>query len=48
LTQEKLAKAALVARAYLAELESGKKKGSIATLRNIAAALNVESDDIAG
>jgi len=48
LTQESLAKSAEIARAYLAEFETGKKQGSVAVLRNIAGALNVELDDIAG
>jgi DNA-binding XRE family transcriptional regulator len=48
LTQEKLAKSARIARAYVAELESGKKEGSVAVLRGIATALEVELDDIVG
>jgi DNA-binding XRE family transcriptional regulator len=48
LTQHRLAKSAKIARPYLAELEAGKKAGSIATLKNIARALNVELADIAG
>lgn len=48
LTQEVLAKAARIARPYLAELESGRKQGSVAVLRTIARALKVELDDIAG
>jgi DNA-binding XRE family transcriptional regulator len=48
LTQEQLAKAAHIARAYLAELEGGNKNGSVAVLKKLAAALKVELDDIAG
>jgi DNA-binding XRE family transcriptional regulator len=48
LTQEELAKSAKIARAYLAEIESGRKEGSISVLRAIAAALNLDLDDIAG
>jgi DNA-binding XRE family transcriptional regulator len=47
LTQEHLAKAAKIARPYLAEIESGKKRGSVSVLRAIAAALKLELDDIA-
>ena len=47
LTQAQLAKTAKIARAYLAELESGRKHGSVAVLKAVAAALNVELDDIA-
>jgi DNA-binding XRE family transcriptional regulator len=48
LTQAKLAKTARIARAYVAELETGKKQGSVAVLKSIAGALKVELDDIAG
>jgi len=48
MTQEALAKAAHIARPYVAELESGKKKGSVSVLRAIASVLKVELDDIAG
>jgi DNA-binding XRE family transcriptional regulator len=48
LTQEQLAKTARVARAYVAQLETGKKQGSVAVLRSIAEVLRVELDDIAG
>lgn len=48
LTQEALAKSAKIARPYLAELESGKKQGSVTVLRTIAKLLKVDLDDIAG
>jgi DNA-binding XRE family transcriptional regulator len=48
LTQEQLAKAAKIARPYLAEIEAGRKEGSISVLRAIAAALKLDLDDIAG
>ena len=46
-TQQQLAAAAKVSRPYLAELESGRKKGSVATLRAVAKALGLTLDDIA-
>jgi DNA-binding XRE family transcriptional regulator len=48
LTQQELAKAANIARPYLAELESGKKVGSVSVLKRIVAALELDLDDIAG
>ena len=48
LSQERLAKAAKIARPYLAELESGRKQGSVAVLKRIALALGLELGDIAG
>ncbi|HEY1683965.1 MAG TPA: helix-turn-helix transcriptional regulator [Tepidisphaeraceae bacterium] len=47
MTQQQLAKRAKIARAYLAELEIGRKQGSITVLKNIATALGLELDDIA-
>jgi DNA-binding XRE family transcriptional regulator len=47
LTQERLASAAKIARPYLAELEAGRKQGSVSVLRAIAAALKLDLDDIA-
>jgi DNA-binding XRE family transcriptional regulator len=47
LTQAQLAKSAKIARAYLAQLESGKKQGSVSVLKAIAAALKLDLDDIA-
>jgi DNA-binding XRE family transcriptional regulator len=46
LTQAQLAETAGIARAYLAELEAGRKAGSIKTLKAIAAALSVDVDEI--
>ncbi|MGD0388720.1 MAG: helix-turn-helix transcriptional regulator [Tepidisphaeraceae bacterium] len=48
LTQEQLAKAAKIARPYLAEIEAGRKEGSVSVLRALAAALKLDLDDIAG
>jgi len=48
LTQEQLATAAKIARAYLAEIESGRKQGSVAVLKAVAIALKLDLDDIAG
>jgi transcriptional regulator with XRE-family HTH domain len=47
LTQQKLAAAARIARPYLAEIESGRKSGSVAVLRALAKALKLDLDDIA-
>ena len=47
LTQAALAKTVGIARPYLAEIESGKKKGSVTVLKAIASALQLELDDIA-
>jgi DNA-binding XRE family transcriptional regulator len=48
LTQAQLARSAKIARPYLAELEAGRKRGSVAVLKAVAVALNLELDDIAG
>lgn len=48
LTQQQLAKAAKIARPYLAEIESGRKTGSVSVLKSIAGALRLELDDVAG
>jgi DNA-binding XRE family transcriptional regulator len=48
LTQAELAKTAKIARPYLAEIETGKKMGSIAVLQRIARALKLTLDDITG
>jgi DNA-binding XRE family transcriptional regulator len=47
LTQEQLARAAKIARPYLAEIEAGRKQGSVSVLKAIAAALKLDLDDIA-
>lgn len=41
LTQEQLAGIAGISRPYLAEIETGRKEGSITALKNLAAALQV-------
>ena len=41
-----LASAANITRAYLSEIETGKKAGSVKALKRIAAALNVALDDL--
>jgi DNA-binding XRE family transcriptional regulator len=46
LTQAQLAKSAKIARPYLAELESGRKRGSVAVLKAIVSVLKLELDDI--
>ena len=46
LTQQQLAKTAKIARPYLAELETGKKQGSVSVLKAVAAALKLELEDI--
>lgn len=48
LTQVQLARVAKIARPYLAEIETGKKQGSIAVLKAIAGALRLDLNDIAG
>lgn len=47
LTQAALAEQAGVNRVTVAELETGRKQGSLATLRALADALNVTLDDLA-
>ena len=46
LTQVALAEKAGVSRVTIAEIETGRKKGSIATLRALADALGVTLDDL--
>ena len=46
LTQQALAKKIKIARPYLAEIESGKKQGSVDVLKAIAKALKLDLDDI--
>ncbi len=47
LTQQQLADKVGIQRAYLTEIETGRKTGSIKTLKAIAQALGVDLDDIA-
>jgi DNA-binding XRE family transcriptional regulator len=46
LTQEKLASTSGVSRVMIAAVETGHKRGSIATLKKLAAALNVDLDQL--
>jgi DNA-binding XRE family transcriptional regulator len=46
LTQEALATAAGVGKSYVSQIESGRKTGTLDTLRRLAAALGVDLDDL--
>jgi len=46
LTQEALATQAGISKAYLCQLETGKREGSLKTLRAIACVLEVQLDDL--
>ena len=46
LTAAQLAEAADISAGYLSELETGKKAGSLETMRRIAAALKLDIDDL--
>lgn len=46
MTQAALAEKAAVNRVTVAEIEIGRKQGSVATLRNLAEALGVRLDDL--
>ena len=46
LTQDALAAQAGISKAYLCQIETGKRQGAIKTLRVIAAALGVTVDDL--
>jgi DNA-binding XRE family transcriptional regulator len=46
LTQARLAKMAKIARPYLAEIETGRKSGSVAVLKSLARALRVDLNDL--
>ncbi|WP_284260396.1 helix-turn-helix transcriptional regulator [Roseicyclus amphidinii] len=48
MTQAALAQAAGVNRVTVAEIETGRKHGSVATLRTLAGALGVTVDDLTG
>lgn len=46
LTARELAEKAGISAPYLSEIESGKKEGSVTALKSIAAALNLDIDDL--
>ena len=46
LTQEQLARSVKIARPYLAEIEAGRKEGSVAVLKALARVLKLELADI--
>jgi len=46
LTAKMLAEAAGITQAYLSQLETGKRDGTVGTMKKIAAALKVDLDDI--
>jgi len=46
MTQDQLAQAAGVRRAYVAQLESGRRRGSTKVLADIARALGVDIEDL--
>lgn len=46
LTQAALAKASGVNRVQIADIEAGRKSGSVATIKKLAAALNVAVEDL--
>jgi DNA-binding XRE family transcriptional regulator len=46
LTQDALAAQAGISKAYLCQIETGKRGGAIKTLRNLATALGVSVDDL--
>ena len=48
LTQNALAQSAGVNRVTVAEIETGRKQGSVATLRKLAGAVGVAVDDLTG
>jgi DNA-binding XRE family transcriptional regulator len=47
LTMKALAETSCLAAAYLSQIETGKREGTIETFKKIAAALRVDIDDIA-
>ena len=48
LSSADLAEKAAIAPAYLSQIETGKRDGTIETMRKIAAALNLTLDDLVG
>lgn len=48
LSTKALAEAAGLASAYISQIETGKREGTIETMRKIAVALNITMDDLLG
>ena len=46
LTQEALAKQVESTKSYISQIEAGKKSGSVALIKRLAASLNVDMDDL--
>ncbi len=46
LTQQELAKTAVISASYLSQIETGKREGTTAVLQSIAHALNLTLDDV--
>ncbi len=46
MTQKEIAKQAGVGKAYISQMESGRKLGSVTVLRKIAKALSLDIDDL--
>lgn len=46
LSQESLAKASGISRAMIAQIETGRKSGSVDTLKKLSTALDVDLDDL--
>lgn len=47
-SQQELAEMSGVSQAYITQIESGKKEGSVRTLRKLAGALSISLDDLVG
>ncbi len=47
LTSEQLAKTSGLSRTYITQIETGRRIGTVSALKHIAAALNIQLDDIA-
>ena len=48
MSQVQLAEAAGISQAYLAQIETGKREGTLGLYRSLADALGVDLDDLAG
>ncbi len=46
LTQQQLSEKSCIERSYIAQIETGRKRGSVDALKEIAAALGLDVDDI--